>query len=48
VGAIQSQVEAVTTALHEITRAVEEINETQRVIGGVLSEQAAVTRSILG
>ncbi|WP_158548805.1 methyl-accepting chemotaxis protein [Blastococcus sp. TF02A-26] len=45
--AIQSQVDLVTTALAEIGKAVERINETQSVIGGVLTEQAAVTRAIL-
>ena len=45
--AIQAQVDLVTTALAEIGTAVERINETQSVISGVLTEQAAVTRAIL-
>lgn len=45
--AIQSQVDLVTTALAEIGTAVERINETQSIIGGVLTEQAAVTKAIL-
>jgi hypothetical protein len=48
VTAIQQQVERVVSALAEIGAAVERIDETQGVIGGVLTEQAAVTREILG
>ncbi|MBI9115984.1 GAF domain-containing protein [Sanguibacter suaedae] len=44
---IQDQVERVVGALAEIRGVVEQINETQGVIGGVLTEQAAVTRAIL-
>ncbi|WP_116449352.1 GAF domain-containing protein [Blastococcus litoris] len=47
VSAIQQQVERVVTALAAISSAVESINETQTVIGGVLTEQAAVTKAIL-
>jgi GAF domain-containing protein len=47
VGAIQQQVEQVVAALAAISTAVEKINETQTVIGGVLTEQAAVTKAIL-
>ena len=44
---IQDQVERVVGALTAIRGVVERINETQNVIGGVLTEQAAVTRAIL-
>ncbi len=44
---IQEQVEAVVVALAQIGVAVEQINETQSIIGGVLTEQAAVTQAIL-
>jgi hypothetical protein len=47
VSAIQGQVDRVVAALVAISSAVEQINETQTVIGGVLTEQAAVTRAIL-
>jgi GAF domain-containing protein len=47
VTAIQQQVARVVTALAEINAVVERINETQQVIGGVLTEQSAVTREIL-
>jgi len=47
VNAIQAQVDQVTDALREITAAVEEINQTQIMIGGVLAEQVAVTKAIL-
>jgi methyl-accepting chemotaxis protein len=47
VNAIQSQVDHVTAALRDITAAVEEINQTQVMISGVLSEQVAVTKAIL-
>jgi methyl-accepting chemotaxis protein len=47
VTAIQEQVDRVVTALAAISSIVESINETQTVIGGVLTEQAAVTRAIL-
>jgi GAF domain-containing protein len=48
VTAIQEQVEAVVAALGSIGEVIETINRTQGVIGGVLSEQVAVTREILG
>jgi GAF domain-containing protein len=47
VEAIQARVDAVTASLAEIHTAVEEINQTQRSIGGVLTEQVAVTGAIL-
>jgi putative methionine-R-sulfoxide reductase with GAF domain len=47
VTAIQEQVERVVTALAAISSLVEGINETQQVIGGVLTEQSAVTRELL-
>ena len=47
VSAIQEQVERVVTALGAISAVVESINETQSVIGGVLTEQTAVTKAIL-
>ncbi|SDP61817.1 methyl-accepting chemotaxis sensory transducer with GAF sensor [Klenkia soli] len=46
--AIQEQVDAVVAALASIGTVIETINETQAVIGGVLTEQVAVTRAILG
>ncbi|WP_073389632.1 GAF domain-containing protein [Jatrophihabitans endophyticus] len=47
VSAIQRQVELVTVSLRDIKESVERINETQVLISGVLTEQAAVTRAIL-
>jgi methyl-accepting chemotaxis protein len=47
VSVIQEDVEAVVTALASIRDIVERINETQTMIGGVLTEQSAVTRSIV-
>ena len=47
VNAIQSRVEAVTTSLADIHHAVDEINQTQQLIQGVLADQANVTRAIL-
>ncbi|TKJ16843.1 GAF domain-containing protein [Blastococcus sp. CCUG 61487] len=46
--AIQEQVSRVVGALDAINTAVGRINETQTVIGGVLTEQSAVTKEILG
>jgi GAF domain-containing protein len=46
--AIQGQVDRVVGALQAIATAVQRINETQQLIGGVLTEQSAVTREILG
>ena len=48
VRAIQEQVEHVVGALGQISEVVEEIDRTQAVISGVLTEQTAVTRAILG
>lgn len=48
VTAIQSQVDRVVNALAEISTVVGRINETQQLIGGVLTEQTAVTKEILG
>ncbi|SCX43605.1 methyl-accepting chemotaxis sensory transducer with GAF sensor [Klenkia marina] len=48
INAIQEQVDAVVTSLASIGVVIETINETQAVIGGVLTEQVAVTRAILG
>ncbi|WP_432570193.1 GAF domain-containing protein [Kineococcus sp. SYSU DK005] len=45
---IQERVDAVTSSLGEIHSAVEEINQTQNLISGVLTEQLTVTRAILG
>jgi GAF domain-containing protein len=45
--AIQEQVDAVVSSLASIGGVIETINETQAVIGGVLTEQVAVTRAIL-
>ncbi|CCH87203.1 Methyl-accepting chemotaxis sensory transducer [Modestobacter italicus] len=47
VAAIQGDVQDVVGALASIRDIVERINETQHMIGGVLTEQAAVTRSIV-
>ena len=47
VTAIQEQVERVVKALGAISAVVASINETQHVIGGVLTEQTATTRAIL-
>jgi GAF domain-containing protein len=47
VSAIQEQVDRVVTALAAISSVVESINETQQVIGGVLTEQSSVTKAIL-
>ncbi len=47
VSAIQQQVDGVVRALAEISTVVERINETQNVIGGVLTQQSAVTKAIL-
>ncbi|SDN78538.1 methyl-accepting chemotaxis sensory transducer with GAF sensor [Klenkia soli] len=47
INAIQEQVEAVVSSLASIGTVIETINETQAVIGGVLTEQVAVTRAIL-
>ncbi|WP_432548067.1 GAF domain-containing protein [Kineococcus sp. SYSU DK004] len=47
VNSIQVHVDAVTATLSTIHTAVEEINRTQELIGGVLTEQHAVTRDIL-
>ncbi|GAB3684283.1 GAF domain-containing protein [Angustibacter aerolatus] len=44
---IQAQVRQVVGALAKIGDVVREINETQAVIGGVLTEQVAVTRDVL-
>ncbi|WP_233571766.1 methyl-accepting chemotaxis protein [Cellulomonas triticagri] len=45
---IQQQVDGVITSLAKIGGVVERINETQQTIGGVLTEQVAVTKAILG
>ncbi|WP_438874938.1 methyl-accepting chemotaxis protein [Winogradskya consettensis] len=47
VSTIQARVDAVTASLSEIHTAVEEINETQKLIGGVLADQIAVTGALL-
>ncbi|WP_299040257.1 GAF domain-containing protein [uncultured Pseudokineococcus sp.] len=48
VQSIQERVDAVTTSLAEIHTAVAEINDVQTMISGILTEQLAVTRAILG
>ncbi|GGK04949.1 hypothetical protein GCM10010123_38660 [Pilimelia anulata] len=45
--AIQDDADSVVTALTAISTIVDRINETQTMISGVLTEQAAVTREIL-
>ncbi|WP_432547017.1 GAF domain-containing protein [Kineococcus sp. SYSU DK004] len=47
VEAIQSRVEAVVASLSDIHGAVAEINRTQELISGVLTEQRSTTRAIL-
>jgi GAF domain-containing protein len=47
VATIQDRVAAVVTSLAGIHAAVEEINRTQSLIGGVLIEQEATTRAVL-
>lgn len=44
---IQQQVRSVIGSLADISSTVDRINETQEIIGGVLTEQVAVTRAIL-
>ncbi|WP_425546823.1 methyl-accepting chemotaxis protein [Actinosynnema pretiosum] len=48
ISAIQSDAGSVVTSLAAIGQIVDRINETQTMIGGVLTEQAAVTRDIVG
>ena len=48
VAAIQGQAQDAVSSLAQIRDSVERINETQQVIGSVLTEQASVTRAILG
>lgn len=45
--AIQDDANDVVASLAGISEIVERINETQAVIGGVLTEQIAVTKDIL-
>lgn len=47
VRAIQAQVHQVVTSIAEISSVVERVDDTQTTIGGVLTEQLAVTRAIL-
>jgi methyl-accepting chemotaxis protein len=47
VAAIQTDVQKVVGSLSAIRDIVDRINETQHLIGGVLTEQSAVTRSIV-
>ena len=46
--AIQTDANSVATTLAAISDIVSKINETQTMISGVLTEQAAVTRDIVG
>ncbi|WP_226343686.1 methyl-accepting chemotaxis protein [Agilicoccus flavus] len=48
VSAIQSDAGSVVHALQGVAQTVERINEAQNIISGVLTEQSAVTRSVLG
>ncbi|MET0955465.1 MAG: methyl-accepting chemotaxis protein [Cryobacterium sp.] len=48
VTAIQTDAGSVVEALAGIGQIVDRINETQTIISGVLTEQAAVTRDIVG
>ncbi len=47
VAAIQTDAGSVVDALHQVAQTVERINEAQNIISGVLTEQNAVTRSVL-
>ncbi|MDO5626873.1 MAG: methyl-accepting chemotaxis protein [Mobilicoccus sp.] len=47
VTAIQSDAGSVVQALQQVAETVERINEAQNIISGVLTEQNAVTRSVL-
>ncbi len=47
VTAIQSDATSVVTALQQVTETINRINEAQNIITGVLTEQNAVTRSVL-
>nr|WP_157551795.1 GAF domain-containing protein [Kineosphaera limosa] len=47
VSAIQSDAGSVVHALQGVAQTVERINEAQNIISGVLTEQSAVTRSVL-
>ncbi|WP_084441201.1 GAF domain-containing protein [Dermatophilus congolensis] len=48
VSAIQADAQSVVQALVQVKSTVEQINDAQNVISGVLTEQSAVTRSVLG
>ena len=48
VSAIQSDAGSVVHALEGVAQTVNRINEAQNIISGVLTEQSAVTRSVLG
>ncbi len=48
IGAIQGDAGSVVQALAAIGEIIDRINETQTMISGVLTEQAAVTRDIVG
>jgi methyl-accepting chemotaxis protein len=48
IGAIQTDADSVVEALAAIGEIIDRINETQTMISGVLTEQAAVTRDIVG
>ncbi len=47
VAAIQTDAGSVVDALQQVAQTVERINEAQDIISGVLTEQNAVTRSVL-
>ncbi|GAB48226.1 methyl-accepting chemotaxis protein [Mobilicoccus pelagius] len=48
VATIQADAAAVRTALDEVSDTVARINDAQQIIAGVLHDQAAVTRTVLG
>jgi methyl-accepting chemotaxis protein len=48
IGAIQNDAGSVVQALAAIGEIIDRINETQTMISGVLTEQAAATREIVG
>ena len=47
VTAIQADASSVVTSLQQVTETITRINEAQNIITGVLTEQNAVTRSVL-
>ncbi|GAB49556.1 GAF domain-containing protein [Mobilicoccus pelagius] len=48
VSAIQADASSAASALHQVAETVARINDAQNIISGVLTEQNAVTRNVLG